>query len=307
LDRIRLEGITKSLNGNVILKDVNLSLEHNEIRVILGPSGSGKTSILNIISGIMLPDSGRVLKDGKDITYDKIEERRVGFVFQDLGLFYSMTVAENIAYGLKLKKKGINEINEKVKEISDFFGIRDQLLKYPSQLSGGERQLVALSRTLVNEPDLLLMDEPLSSLDSFLRGSIRWYIRDIPARFGVSVIYVTHDMADAEILGDSIAVLNEGTIIQDGPKADVLAGPRNSTVAKILGYNVFEVDGKKFAIRPENFVNGGDIRFKIIYAEKGFHNHYLIDTHMGRFYVISSKEIFEEDGLSLKNAIPLSD
>lgn len=305
LDKLRLEGIYKNYENTVILKDVSFSLAEKEIKVILGASGSGKTSILNVIAGILSPDKGKVIKDGRDITSDDIKDRKVGFVFQDLGLFYSMNVAENIAYGLRIKNESISEINERVRNISEIFAIRDHLSKFPSQLSGGEKQLVALARTLVTGPDLLLMDEPLSSLDSFLRNNVRWYIKDVPEKFGVSVIYVTHDLADAEILGDSIAILDEGRILQDGPKEEVMSRPRNKTIARIMGYNIFEMNGEIFAIRPDKFIAGGDVEFKVIHRERGFNNNYLVETEYGKFHVVLSSELIEKQGISLRNAIPL--
>lgn len=307
LSKLKLEGISKNAGKTRILHNINFSLKSKEIKVILGASGSGKTSILNVISGILRPDTGKVLKDNLDITDLDIKDRGIGFVFQDLGLFYSMTVAENVAYGLRVKNEGIDTINEKVLSMTKTFGIESLLEKYPSQLSGGEKQLTALARTLVTGPDLLLMDEPLSSLDSFLRSTIRWYVKDIPEKFGVSVLYVTHDLADAEILADSIAVLDKGEILQDGSKDEVMNSPRKEQTARILGYNIYEINGHLRAIRPKKFVSGGEVKFKILHEEKGFENNYLVDTRFGKFHIALQSELREEDGLSLANSIPIGD
>jgi ABC-type sugar transport system ATPase subunit len=307
LDKLRVENVYRKTGGVEILKDVTFSLRDKEIKIILGASGSGKTSILNVIAGIDRPDSGRITKDGKDITSLDINERNIGFVFQDLGLFYSMNVAENIAYGLRVRNESIEEINKKVQEISASFSIADQLHKYPSQLSGGEKQLVSLARTLVTGPDLLLMDEPLSSLDSFLRNSMRWYIKEIPRKFDVSIIYVTHDLADAEILGDSIAILDEGIILDDGEKEKILNNPRSMQIARILGYNIYEKDRIHYAIHPSKIVIGGPTKIKIIYGEKGIRNNYLVETEYGRLNFTTEELVEEKDGISLENSIRLTD
>ncbi len=306
LDKLSVKGLSKKIGGDDILKNVSFTLRDKEIKVILGASGSGKTSILNSIAGIIRPDNGTILKDGKDITSLAIEKRNIGFVFQDLGLFYSMSVAENIAYGLRIRTKDVSQINRKVLEISKALSIEDQLRKFPSQLSGGEKQLVALARTLVIEPDLILMDEPLSSLDSFLRSSMRWYIRDIQQRFDVSIIYVTHDLADAEILGDSIAILHEGSILDDGDKETILNHPKTRDIAKILGYNLYTKDGNYYAIHPSRVKIGGPIKIKMVLGEKGIKNNYLVDTEYGRINITSEKELNEKDGISLEDLVRLS-
>lgn len=305
LDKLKVDSISKKIGGENILTDVSFSLKDGEVKVIVGASGSGKTSILNSIAGIIRPDKGSIIKDGKDITDLEVERRNIGFVFQDLGLFYSMNVAENIAYGLRIREKNISEINKKTLEISKALSIDDQLMKYPAQLSGGEKQLVSLARTLVTNPDLILMDEPLSSLDSFLRNSMRWYIKDIQKKFGVSIIYVTHDLADAEILADSIAILDQGSILEDGEKEFILNHPRNAAVARMLGYNIFKMDGREFAIHPSKVRAGGKTRIKILYHERGLNDNYLLETEFGRISLVSDHQINEDDGVSLEEAIPL--
>lgn len=305
LDKLRVEGISISVGGEHVLRNVSFSLRDGEIKIILGASGSGKTSILNTIAGIIKPDSGSIFKDGKDITGQDIDKRNIGFVFQDLGLFYSMNVAENIAYGLRLRTKDIGEINRRVSDISRELTIEEHLHKFPAQLSGGEKQLVSLARTLITDPDLILMDEPLSSLDSFLRNNMRWYIKDIRRKFNVSIIYVTHDLADAEILGDSIAILNEGTILADGDKASILNNPMSIEVARILGYNLYRVGERNYAIHPSRVLIGGPVKIKILFGESGLKNNYLVDTEFGRINLTSDQQLNEEDGISLERGLPL--
>jgi ABC-type sugar transport system ATPase subunit len=305
LDKLNVQGICKKIGGVDILKDVTFSLRDKEIKIILGASGSGKTSILNTIAGIIKPDAGKILKKGMEITDLDVNRRNIGFLFQDLGLFYSMNVAENIAYGLRVRNLDLKEINRKVNDIARSFGIAEHLSKFPSQLSGGEKQLVSLARTLVTGPDLVLMDEPLSSLDSFLRNSLRWYIKDIPRKFDVSIIYVTHDLADAEILGDTIAILHEGRIIEDGKKEEILNHPKNTATARILGYNIYEKDGKTYAIHPSKVLIGGPTVAKVIYLERGIKNNYLVDTSFGKLYFFSDQEFNGQTGISLENSIEL--
>ncbi len=305
MEKLILENVSKSIRNSYLVKNINLRVEEGETKIILGASGSGKTTILNIISGIIRPDSGRVIIDGEDVTYKKIEQRNIGFVFQDLGLFSSMNVAENLAYGLRIRKMNISEINRKVKDIANKLSIEEHLLKYPSQLSGGEKQLVALGRTLINEPKVILMDEPLSSLDTFLRNSMRWYIKDLRKNFDVTVIYVTHDLEDAEILGDSIAILDAGMIIEDEKKDELILHPKCRKVAEILGYNIFVKDGVEMAIHPSSIKTGGNVDFKIIYEEKGISYNYLLSTGYGHIFMKSAQRLTENDKLSFGNAVSL--
>ncbi len=305
LDKLRVDGISVRMGREDILRNVTFSLKNGETKVILGASGSGKTTILNSIAGIIHPGSGSIIKDGIDITDLEIDRRNIGFVFQDLGLFYSMNVAENIAYGLRIRTNNLGEINRRVAEICRLMSIENLLLKFPAQLSGGEKQLVSLARTLVIEPDLILMDEPLSSLDSFLRNSMRWYIKDIQRRFNLSIVYVTHDLADAEILADSIAILSDGRIVEDGSKEVILTRPRSLEGARILGYNIFSMGGKTYAIHPTRIKAGGPTKVKILYSESGIRRNYLVETEFGRLSVTGEEPLNEGDGISLENAFPL--
>ncbi|MGC8645198.1 MAG: ABC transporter ATP-binding protein [Thermoplasmata archaeon] len=305
MERLKVEHVYKRIGDLQVLKDISFSLESRETKVILGASGSGKTTILNVISGIMRPDSGRVLKNGIDITDLEINKRNIGFVFQDLGLFYSMTAAENIAYGLRIRGVEIGEIDRRVREMADMFSLKDQLGRFPSQLSGGEKQRVALARTLITDPSLLLMDEPLSSLDSFHRNEIRWYIKDIPSRFDVSILYVTHDIADAEILADSIAILHEGVIIEEGKKSEVFNRPGRIQTARILGFNLFEMNGNSYAVHPTKVLIGGPVAFKVIHEERGIWNNYLVETELGRISIITDRKLTGSEGISLSNAVLL--
>lgn len=305
MEKLILENIGKKFKGTPILKDINLKVQEGEIKIILGASGSGKTTILNIIAGIINPDNGRVIMDGNDITDVKIERRRIGFVFQDLGLFYSMSVAENLAYGLRIRKMDIAEINKRVRDIALKLSIEEHLAKYPSQLSGGEKQLVALGRTLINEPGIVLMDEPLSSLDTFLRNSMRWYIKNLRKNFDITVIYVTHDLEDAEILGDSIAVLEEGRIIHDDSKENLISRPRCRRVAEILGYNILNIEGEEFAVHPTSIGINGTVNFQIISQEKGVMYNYLLKTDYGTIFMKSLNKLVPGDKISFINAVKL--
>ncbi len=307
MPKLILESVSKKIKNNYLVRDINLQIDEGETRVILGASGSGKTTILNIIAGLLKPDEGRIIIDGQDITNKRIEERNIGFVFQDLGLFYSMNVAENLAYGLRVKKVNIAEINARVRDIASKLSLEDHLLKYPNQLSGGEKQLVALGRTLINEPSIVLMDEPLSSLDTFLRNSMRWYLRNLRDKFGITMVYVTHDLEDAEILGDSISILEEGRIIQQGKKKEVITKPLCKRVAEILGYNIISIDGKELAIHPSAIKLGGNIEFNVIHEEEGVQYNYLLETKYGNVFMKSQIKIGKTGGLSFDNAVPLKE
>ena len=216
---VELDGVWKILGHEEVLKGISLRFQYGKLSTILGVSGSGKTTILRIIAGLEVPDKGTVSIDGRLVSREgKIivppHRRSLGYIFQDLALWPHMTVYKNIAFGLEVRnEKGIRD---KVEEISGFFGIKDQLNKYPSELSGGQQQLVALSRVLVVRPKVILMDEPLSSLDVMIKARIREVIKGLTKEFSVGIIYVTHDHKEAFELSDYIVVINRGEIVEKG-------------------------------------------------------------------------------------------
>jgi ABC-type Fe3+/spermidine/putrescine transport system ATPase subunit len=224
-----------------VLRDFNLSVERGGLVSILGPSGCGKTTTLRIIAGFLSPSAGRVLLDGRDVTSLPPNKRNIGLVFQSYALFPHLSVYDNTAFGLRMRRVPKDRIRERVMkalEMTDLLGLESRL---PSQLSGGQRQRVALSRAIVIEPSLLLLDEPLSNLDAKLRLSMRAELSRIQKSLGITMIYVTHDQVEALSLSDQVVVMNSGRIDQIGPPEDIFLRPRTSFVARFLGFdNAFE-------------------------------------------------------------------
>ncbi|GLP86842.1 ABC transporter ATP-binding protein [Tritonibacter mobilis] len=216
--------IYKSFNGTEVLKGVSLAMEAGEFVALLGASGSGKTTLLNIIAGLQHADQGQLTLDGQDITRLPAGKRRFGMVFQNYALFRHMSVADNIAFGLRVlprrERPGRVERREKVSELLDMIGLADLGDRFPQQLSGGQRQRVAMARALAINPQLLLMDEPFSALDAQVRRSLRSSVRALQQKVGVGAIMVTHDQAEAWDLADRVAVMDQGQIVQfDTPDA----------------------------------------------------------------------------------------
>ena len=215
--------------------NVCLDVQPGEFLTFLGPSGCGKTTTLRMIAGFETPSSGRILVDGADITHVPANERGLGFVFQNYALFPHMTIFDNIAYGLKIRKLGSAEIREKVREALAMVGLAKAEQRYPNQLSGGEQQRVALARVLVLRPKLLLMDEPLSNLDAKLRLHMRTEIRRIQQSLGITCLYVTHDQKEALTMSDRIMVMHGGRIEQIGTPMQLYEDPATAFVADFIG------------------------------------------------------------------------
>ncbi len=232
---IELTNIVKKFDHKAVLNDVSLSVGDREIMVLLGPSGCGKTTQLKIIAGLIKQNSGDIMLNNKVINNLPPQERNIGFVFQDYALFPHKNVFENIAFGLKIRKLSENEINSRVYEMMKILEIEELEYKNISQLSGGQKQRIALARALVTNPDVLLLDEPLSALDPVLREKLREELKNILKKIGITGIYVTHDLTEAMIVGDKIAIMNEGKIQQIGTPSEVFYRPRTEFVAKFVG------------------------------------------------------------------------
>ncbi|AFK22810.1 ABC transporter ATP-binding protein [Pyrococcus sp. ST04] len=263
---VRLENIRKSFPGF----ELNLSLKVNdgELLTLLGPSGCGKTTTLRIVAGLEKPDEGKVYFGEEDVTNKKPYERNIGMVFQDYALFPHMTVFENIAFGLKLRKIPKSEIERRVQWILELVGLKGLEERYPEQLSGGQQQRVALARALVIEPEVLLLDEPLSNLDAKVREKLRGEIRRIQKELGITTIYVTHDQEEAMAISDRIAVMNEGRIEQIDDPVTLYFNPKTEFVAKFLGTgNLIEVRAKdgKACLRELCFSTSRNGRVKIFF------------------------------------------
>ncbi len=232
---VRLDKITKKFGEVLAVDNVTLNIEDGELFTLLGPSGCGKTTILRIIAGLEYPDSGRIFFGNEDVTFKKSYERNVAMVFQNYALWPHMTVFDNIAFGLKIKKIPKNEIKERVRKVLDLVQLSGLENRYPTQLSGGQQQRVALARALVVEPKLLLLDEPLSNLDAKLRIEMREEIKRIQKNLKITTIYVTHDQEEAMSISDRIAILDKGKILQVGTPKEIYERPRNIFIASFIG------------------------------------------------------------------------
>lgn len=232
---IELKGLTIKYGDFVAVNKINVNIQEGEFFTFLGPSGCGKTTTLRSISGFEKPASGQILVDGEDISRLLPEERNIGFVFQNYALFPSMTVYDNIAFGLKIKKISKPFIKTKVENIAEQVGIQEHLYKKISELSGGQQQRIAVARALVVEPKILLMDEPLSNLDAKLRISMREEIKRLQSELKITTIYVTHDQEEALAVSDKIAVFNKGTVEQIDVPSVIYNKPATSFVAEFIG------------------------------------------------------------------------
>lgn len=232
---INLMNISKSYGDTVVLDEMNLYIRENEFLTLLGPSGCGKTTTLRIIGGFETPDKGQVIFEGKDITKLPPNERQVNTVFQKYALFNHMTIAENIAFGLKIKKKSKAYINDKIKYALKLVNLEGFENRMPDSLSGGQQQRIAIARAIVNEPKVLLLDEPLGALDLKLRQDMQYELIRLKNEFGITFIYVTHDQEEALTMSDTIVVMNQGYIQQIGTPEDIYNEPTNAFVADFIG------------------------------------------------------------------------
>ena len=239
---LELQSVQKRFGGGTIaVSGVDLEVEKGEFVSFLGPSGCGKTTTLRMIAGFERPTSGRVRVDGVDVTDKPPNRRNVGMVFQSYALFPNMTVAANIGYGLRIRHVDGRRIADRVAELLALIHLEDRGGRYPWQLSGGQQQRVALARALAIEPQLLLLDEPLSALDAKIRLALRQEIRSIQRQLGITTVYVTHDQEEALSLSDRIVVMNDGHVEQVGAPAEVYGRPASTFVARFIGHlNIFE-------------------------------------------------------------------
>ena len=235
---VRFEKIDKSYDGEVlVVKNLNLDIAKGEFVTMLGPSGSGKTTTLMMLAGFETPTNGEIFLQGKPISKIPPYEREIGMVFQNYALFPHMSVQENLAFPLEVRKLSKTETQEKVKKVLEMVELGDFATRFPAQLSGGQQQRVALARALVFEPRLVLMDEPLGALDKNLREQMQYEIKHIHERIGITVVYVTHDQSEALTMSNRIAVFNDG-MVQQLSSPDVLyEKPENSFVAQFIGEN----------------------------------------------------------------------
>ena len=261
---IELKGISKNFGDTQVLRNVDLYIRKKEFLTLLGPSGCGKTTMLRIIGGFEFPTEGKVLFEGKDITDVPPYRRRVNTVFQKYALFTHMNVFDNIAFGLKLKKMGKQEIARRVGRMLELVNMEGYEKRWADSLSGGQQQRIAIARALVNEPEVLLLDEPLGALDLKLRKNMRLELKAMQQELGITVIYVTHDQEEALTMSDTIAVMSGGRIHQIGDPKKIYDEPKNAFVADFIGESnilpgvmpeddVVEMAGQKFPCVDEGF------------------------------------------------------
>lgn len=232
---LRFENITKRFGAFTAVDGVTLEIEHGRVFSLLGPSGCGKTTLLRMAAGFEKPDEGRVLLDGRDITALPPEQRPVNTVFQNYALFPHLSIRDNVAFGLKIKKLGKQQIDSEVERMLDLVDLAGHADKMPSQLSGGQKQRVGIARALANKPRVLLLDEPLAALDLKLRQRLLVELDAIHDEVGITFVYVTHDQGEAMSISDTIAVMNAGRIEQVGKPAEIYETPRTSFVAAFIG------------------------------------------------------------------------
>lgn len=256
MNLINLENIDVSYDGkNKILENLNLKINKGEFVSLLGPSGCGKTTTLRVVAGFIEPVGGRFMLGDEEYTKKPVHKRNFGLVFQSYALFPHLTVEENVAFGLKMKKVKKAEIDKKVSEMLEVVDMSHLAKRYPKELSGGQRQRVAIARALVIEPSLLLLDEPLSNLDAKLRLKMRVEIRKLQQKLGITTLFVTHDQEECFSISDRVAVLNNGVIEQFDTPENIYSNPSTEFVARFVGF--------------ENFINLKQISDEIYKDESG--------------------------------------
>lgn len=238
---VEMKHINKTFDGFQASKDVSFGIEKGHLAALLGPSGSGKTTILRMIAGLDRPDSGDILIDGVRVNDLPGSKRGIGFVFQNYALFRYMTVAENIAFGLKVQKKSKEEIRSTVERLLELISMKDLGKRYPHQLSGGQRQRVAFARALAPDPQLLLLDEPFAAIDAKVRRELRTWLKEMIERVGVTSIFVTHDQEEAMEVADLVILTNQGRVEQIGNPEEICLHPQTDFVKDFIDAKRFEV------------------------------------------------------------------
>ncbi len=267
---LSVETLNKSYGSTTVFQDIDFAAERGEFVTLLGPSGCGKSTLLRCIAGLTAVDSGRILLDGEDMVPLRPQKRGIAMVFQSYALFPNMTVEQNVAFGLRMQKVPAAESAQRVAEVLDLVELGALATRYPHQLSGGQCQRVALARSLVTRPRLLLLDEPLSALDARIRKHLREQIRRIQQELKLTTVFVTHDQEEALTLSDRIVLMNAGRIVQSGDAETLYTAPENAFAAGFIGnYNLLDAEqatslldrqpsAQQVAIRPESLRLGAE-------------------------------------------------
>ncbi|MBE9207041.1 sulfate/molybdate ABC transporter ATP-binding protein [Nostoc sp. LEGE 06077] len=263
---IVVESVSKNFGSFKAVDQVDLTVKSGSLVALLGPSGSGKSTLLRLIAGLEMPDSGRIFLTGKDSTYQSVQERNIGFVFQHYALFKHMTVRQNIAFGLEIRKAPDKKVKGRVEQLLELVQLTGLGDRYPSQLSGGQRQRVALARALAVEPEVLLLDEPFGALDAKVRKDLRAWLRRLHDEVHVTTVFVTHDQEEAMEVSDEVVVMNKGRVEQVGTPADIYDNPASAFVMSFIGpVNVLPSSSRIFqsagfeAPHPEVFLRPQDV------------------------------------------------
>jgi len=313
---IEVRGLNKKFGDFQAVSDVNFEIEKGQLIGLLGPSGGGKTSILRMLAGLESVDEGDILFHGKRVNDLPPQERGIGFVFQNYALFKHMTVAENIAFGLEVKKWTKPKIKERVAELVELTGLSGFEKRYPHQLSGGQRQRVAFARALAPEPQLLLLDEPFAAIDAKIRHELRSWLREMIDRLGITSIFVTHDQDEAIEVADQIMIINKGRLEQKGTPWEIYKNPESPFVASFIGESTILEDvsalrgfggagglpGTKALIRPEYVEIGKASDFKLLSAtETGRVRHihfrgseWLVEVEIGAAKLVTYRSLEKE-------------
>lgn len=315
MSSITLKHIHKAYGKDVIIPDLNFTVEDNSFTVLVGPSGCGKSTTLRMIAGLEKPTSGEILIDGQNVVDISPGKRGIAMVFQNYALYPTMSVRDNIEFGLKNKRVPKAERDERIREVSEIVGLTPYLGRKPSELSGGQRQRVALARAMVKNPKVFLMDEPLSNLDAKLRQQMRVELIQLHKRLKATFIYVTHDQVEAMSMGDNIILMDKGIIMQRSSPKEMYHNPQNAYTAQFIGtppMNILDtmVPGVKIGFRPEktSLTAPEDalirIKGRIITKEQlGAEMNYSIETSYGKVMVKSEDDIEGENcGIYVREA-----
>ncbi|MFM9276834.1 sulfate/molybdate ABC transporter ATP-binding protein [Paenibacillus jiagnxiensis] len=312
MQHVEVRNLNKHFGSFHAVKDVSFEIAKGHLIGLLGPSGGGKTSILRMLAGLENPDGGDILFHGQRVNELPPQERGIGFVFQNYALFKHMTVFDNIAFGLKIKKMSKAQIRERVMELVELTGLKGFEKRYPHQLSGGQRQRVAFARALAPEPQLLLLDEPFAAIDAKIRQELRSWLRDLIERVGITSIFVTHDQDEAIEVADEIMVINQGRLEQKGTPWDIYKSPGTPFVASFIGESTIVEDastlkgfdttaapGTRALIRPEYIEMGHDHEFTLRSAtEAGTVRHlhfrgseWMVEVEVGQNRLITYRSL----------------